>query len=297
MSFQLKAIIDDNAGNLAAAEREAAKQGKEAAKKLRKDKAKKQDKEQVKDPEEVDLEALQQVAADSATTLAAIQESIAKATEPKPLDRIGNFGTYLMGEMRAMSKGRYKAFKREVQALLLKYQSSSEDEVEDERQAPTPKKFLCSDTQSSQQFCGSSRQYTQQQSAIGVCAGYGEWQPHPFNRMLNLSPASPWQSAGRGYSNQYYNRIQQDQQQQPYQGPLQQLNVPKPQQSQPQPSQSQPSSCNKTPDSSNITTMALVSLGINMDSPQLMDISLLDSLHLPYATAPSTKECSKSSSK
>lgn len=282
MSFQLKAIIVDNTGDLAAAEREAAKQGKEAAKKQGKDKAKKQD----KDPEEVDLEALQQAAADSATTLAAIQESIAKATEPKPLDRIGNFGTYLIGEMRAMSEGRYKAFKREVQALLLKYQSSTEDEEEDERQAPTPKKSRCSGMQSSQQ-----------QSSGGVRGGYGEWQPHPFNRMSNPSPASPWQSAGRGYMNQYYNRMQQSQQQQQYQGPLQQHYVPQPQQSQPQQSQSQPSSSNEGPDSSNINTMALVSSGINMDSSPLMDISLLDSVNLSFSSAPPTTECSKSSSK
>ena len=109
--FQLKTIIDDNAGNLAAAEREAAKLGKETRKKG-KDKAKKQSQEQLMDANEADLEALQQAAADSATTFAAIQESIAKSTEPKPQGRIGNYGTYLIGEMRAMSKSRYKAFKR-----------------------------------------------------------------------------------------------------------------------------------------------------------------------------------------
>ena len=262
----MKEIIDGNGWDLAASGTEAAKQRKEAFKKQGKAKAKKQD----NDLEELDLEALQQDASDSATTLAAIQESIAKATERMPMDSIGNFGTYLISEMRAMSKGRYKVFKREVQALLFKYQSSTSDEDQDEeRPAPTPKKSNGGGMQSGQQ------------SSSGACGGYVEWQPHPFNWMpiFNPPPCSPWQSAGRGNMQQYYNRMPQYRHQQQYQGSAQQHCVQHPQQSQPR-SQSQPSSSNKGPDPSTSTTKAIVSSGINLDPSQLIDDSSLESVNL-----------------
>lgn len=250
MSFQMKEIIDENVGDLAAAERDAAKQGKEVAKKQGKGKAKTQTKD--KDSEDLDLEALQQVAADSATTLVAMQESIAKATEPKPMDSIGNFGTYLIGEMRAMSKGRYKVFKRDVQALLLKYQSSTDED--EERIPPAPKRSYGSGMQSSS----------------GACGGFGELQSHPFNVIPNPPSGSQWQSDGRGYAHNYYNRMPQYQQQ--YQGSPQQHCVSQPQQSQHR--QSQPSS--RGPDPSTITTMALLSSGINLDPPTLVNDSPIE---------------------
>ena len=70
MSFQLKAIIDVNNGDMVAAERQAVKQGDQAARKQ--GKANKQNEERGKDPVEEDMESLQQGAADNATTFTAI---------------------------------------------------------------------------------------------------------------------------------------------------------------------------------------------------------------------------------
>ncbi|XP_056008424.1 THAP domain-containing protein 10-like [Ostrea edulis] len=147
---------------------------------------------------------------------------------------------------------------RRAYAKRAKNMSSTDDEEEDERQSPTHKKSHCSDMQSSQQSCGSGMQYSQQQSSM-----------------------------------------QQDQQQQQYKGPPQQHYVPQPQQSQPlhsqpQQSQSRPSSSNKEPDSSNIVTRALVASGINMDSSQVNENSLIDSVNMTFASA---TERSRSSSK
>ena len=124
--FQLQQLAEDNHGDLDAVEREAARQGKandgstwKGTGKLRKKSGEAE--------EDADILALQQTAKDYVTV---------KRDEPSHVATL--YGQYLIHEMRQMSKRRFKLFRREVEASLAKYNSSTDSEDDDF--TPLPKK-------------------------------------------------------------------------------------------------------------------------------------------------------------
>lgn len=135
MWFQLQQLAEDNPLDLDAVEREAAIQGKandgSTGKGAGNGKSKK--KKSGDAVEDADILALQQTAKDSVSVLESLKESINNVAvkRDEPSDVATLYGQYVTQEMRQMSKRRFKLFRREVEASLTKYISSTDSEDDD----------------------------------------------------------------------------------------------------------------------------------------------------------------------
>ena len=145
-----------------ALEREAAIQGKANDGLTLKDTDKEKSKKKSREAEEdADILALQQTAKDSMSVLESLKESINKVAvkRDEPSDAATFYGQYLTHEMRQMSKRRFKLFRREVEASLAKYKSSTDSDEDDFaplRKKPstvtTPATFASSSSMSSSSY-------------------------------------------------------------------------------------------------------------------------------------------------
>ncbi|CAH1774928.1 unnamed protein product [Owenia fusiformis] len=194
----IKSLAEDSpAVDLNAAEREAVRQGKDDDLK-RKSKGKKHSED-----EDKEITMLQNTAKESISVLESLKESVNKVAvkREEPFDVATLYGRYLTQEMRQMSKRRFKLFRREVEASLAKYNSSTDSE--DDAIKPLAKKTSSS---TSSTVTPSSSGPTNSFYASGMHQSHGGgWQPPPSRWIPNPpQTASPWHSQDDRYMQQYF---------------------------------------------------------------------------------------------